>query len=251
MRKIITLAACFLLLQANAQVSIRDSSIYIPMLYASYAYQFTGGDFSERFGNASDLGVGFQIKTKSNWIFGLEYNHLWWGPIEDGDSILKNILTNDGNIIDIGGLYAIFDMFGRGYSITGQVGKIIPVLSPNLNSGIMLKAGIGYMQHWVRIQVKEQESVPWLDGDYNKGYDKLSSGLMLNQFIGYSYIGNTRVFNFYGGFEFTQAFTKNRRDMDFDTRKKDDNSYLDLMFGIRIGWIIPVYRNTKSGYYYY
>lgn len=191
------------------------------------------------------------FKAKSNWTFGIEYGHIWWNEVKNGDSILKHILTEDGQIIDIGGLYAVFDLFGRGFTITGQVGKLIPVLSHNDNSGILLKAGIGYMQHWVRIQVKEQESVPWLSGDYVKGYDRLSSGLTLNQFIGYSYIGNSRVWNFYGGFEFTQGFTRNQRDIDFDTRIKDDKSRVDLIFGIKIGWMIPVYRNTKSDFYYY
>ena len=250
-KKIILLTVCFIAFQSKAQVSIGDSSISMPIIYASYGYFFPGGDLADRFNNSSSLAFGFQYKTKSNWTIGLEYNHMWWGAIKEGDSILKHVLTEDEQLIDIGGLYAVFDVFGRGFTITGQVGKLIPVFSHNPNSGILLKAGIGYMQHWVRIQVKEQESVPWLDGDYNKGYDRLTSGLVLNQFIGYSYIGNTRVLNFYGGLEFSQGFTKNRRDIDFDTGMKDDKSRIDLLFGFRIGWMIPIYRKTNSGYYYY
>jgi len=251
LRKIILIVSCFIILHTNAQVSLKDSSIFMPIIYASYGYFIPGGDMADRFNNNSSIAFGVQIKTVSNWTFGLEYNHLWSSSINDGDSILKHVLTSDGQLIDIGGLYAVFDMFGRAFTITGQVGKVIPVFSPNPNSGILLKAGIGYMQHWVRIQVKEQESVPWLDGDYNKGYDRLTSGLVLNQFIGYSYVGSTRVLNFFGGFEFSQGFTQNRRDIDFDTGMKDDKKQIDLLFGFRIGWMIPVYRKTTSGYYFY
>lgn len=251
MKKLLSIAAFLIISQAYSQVSVRDSSISMPIVYGFYSYQIPGGDLADRFGHSSSIGAGFMFKTKSNWTFGIEYGHIWWNGVKDGDSILKHILTEDGQIIDIGGLYAVFDLFGRGFTVTGQVGKLIPVLSPNDNSGILLKAGIGYMQHWVRIQVKEQESVPWLSGDYAKGYDRLSSGLTLNQFIGYSYIGNSRVWNFYGGFEFTQGFTRNQRDIDFDTRIKDDKSRVDLIFGIKIGWMIPVYRNIKSDFYYY
>jgi hypothetical protein len=234
-----------------SQVNIKDSSIFTPMFYGCYAYQVPGGDMADRFGNNSDIGAGFQIKLKSNWLLGTEFNYLWGSKVKNGDEILKNVLTSDGNLINIGGMYAIFDLFERGYTITGYVGKVIPVLSPNPNSGIYFRAGVGYMQHWIRIQVQEQESVPWMDDDYAKGYDRLSSGLTINEFIGYLFLGNTRIFNFYAGFEFVQAWTKNRRDVNFDTGEKDDKLRFDILTGFKIGWVIPLYKRTPSDYYFY
>ena len=75
-------------------------------------------------------------------------------------------------------------------------------------------------------------------------------------------MGRRRVANFYAGFEFYQAFTKSLRDRVFDqvvydsnsnTYKvvgKDKNSYLDLFFGIKVGWMLPIYRRAPDKYYY-
>ena len=114
LRKLISIAAFFFFLQASAQVSLKDSSIYMPVVYASYAVQIPGGDLTTHFNTASALGVGLQFKLKSNWTLGVEFNHLWWSAIKDADSILSDVLTSDGQLIDIGGLYAVFDVFGRG-----------------------------------------------------------------------------------------------------------------------------------------
>ena len=101
-----------------------------------------------------------------------------------------------------------------------------------------------------------------LKDDYGKGYDRLTGGLNFNQFIGYFYMGNTRVLNFYAGFEFYQAFTKCLRDRNFDQLLydpatdtyevigKDNSNKIDLFFGIKIGWMIPVYNRAPDNYYY-
>ena len=55
--------------------------------------------------------------------------------------------------------------------------------------------------------------------------------------------------NFYGGFEFTQGFTKNRREMNFDTGQKDDLARLDMLFGFRLGWVFPIYKRIADKSY--
>ena len=125
------------------------------------------------------------------------------------------------------------------------------VLSPNPNSGIIIKAGVGYIQHWIRIRINEDKTIPSFEGDYAKGYDRLSSGLAISEFIGYLYMGNTRVLNFFVGFEFMQSWTTNRREVNFDTGMKDDGNRFDALNGFKIGWIIPIYKRTPKEYYYY
>jgi len=234
----------------SAQKDIQDSSITVPMIYGFYGYQIAGGDMAERFGNNSVVGPGFQVKLKSQWIFGLEFNYLWGNKVKNADEILGNVLTSDGQVISTDGTYAIFDMFERGYSIMGHAGRLFNVLAPNPNSGIMVKVGAGYMQHWVRIQIGDFE-VPWLEDDYAKGYDRLTGGFALSEFIGYLYLGNTRVLNFYAGFEFTQGWTRGLRDVDFDTGQKDNSKRFELLNGFKIGWIIPIYKRKPEAYYFY
>ena len=240
----------FFTLQAASQVNIRDSSITVPMFSAFYSYQLPGGDMAKRFGNNSVVGANFQIKTKSNWIFGTDFNYIFSSNVKDKDSLLKMMKTSNGEIIDGNGTYGSYQLFERGIYSSIKFGKLFPVLSPNPNSGIILTASIGYFQHKIRIDV-EENTIPQLKGDYKRGYDRFTNGIAISEFIGYMYLGSSRLTNFYFGFEFIQGFTKNRRDYNFDEMKKDDSRHFDLLSGIKVGWIIPIYKQIPEKYYYY
>jgi hypothetical protein len=96
----------------------------------------------------------------------------------------------------------------------------------------------------------QHETAPQITGDYAKGYDRLTAGFNLNQFIGYYFMSKSRVLNFYAGFEFYQAFTKSRRDYIFDLMQKDESNHFDLFYGIKVGWMIPIYNRAPDKYYY-
>jgi hypothetical protein len=233
------------------QVSIKDTTLSIPMFYASYAYQIPGGDLAARYGNNSMIGGGFQWKTTENWIWGADFNFYFGNDIKIGDEIMFNLRTEGGQIIDMAGNFAGISMYERGYFMGFRFGKLFPILSPNPNSGIVIMGSAGYMQHKVRIEVT-QNSAPQLNGDYKKGYDRLAGGFGISEFIGYTYLSNSRLFNFYAGFEFTQAFTKPLRDVNFDTMEPDEiSNRTDLLSGIKIGWIVPLFKRMPEKYYYY
>ena len=56
--------------------------------------------------------------------------------------------------------------------------------------------------------------------------------------------------NFYGGIEISEAFTKNRREMNFDTGLKDNKARTDMLYGIRIGWVFPLYKRSADKTYF-
>ncbi len=234
---------------ATAQVNVRDSVIHTPIVYAAYGFHMLGGDIALQYGPSSTLGAGLGLKTNKNIYYGIEYNYLWGGKVKNGDEIIKEILTHDGQIIGQDGQNAIFQYMLRGHTLWGHVGKLFPVVSPNPNSGILLRLGIGYIQHRMFVSVQDNTALQLKD-DYKKGYDRLTDGFGLTQSIGYLFLGDSRMWNFYGGFEFSQGFTKNRRDINFDTREKDNSSHIDLFYGFKIGWVIPLYRRAPTGYYY-
>lgn len=254
MRKLILpfliVAFIFSFKQVSAQANVRDSSIKMPLIYASYGFHMLGGDIADMFGPSSTIGAGFGFKTKSNIYIGAEYSYLFGGKAQMGDEIIAMILTHDGQIIGQGGEYATFQYYERGHIFWLQVGKIFPVFNSNPNSGFMLKGGVGFVQHRMDVAVQENTALQ-LSGDYKYGYDRLTRGIGLNEFIGYMFIGNSRVWNFYAGLDFSQAWTKNVRDINFDTRQNDGSQHLDLFYGFKIGWVIPVYRSAPADYYYY
>jgi hypothetical protein len=101
--------------------------------------------------------------------------------------------------------------------------------------------GAGFLQHKVRIQDDPTRNVPQLSKEYKKGYDRLTNGWALTQFIGYQKLANDRRLNFFFGIESMQAFTAGRRSFNFDTQSTDNDNRIDLSFGFRAGWILPFY----------
>jgi hypothetical protein len=254
------LSACSLL--SVAQVSVEDSTIAIPMIYGSFAQQLPGGVLKERFGTNSSIGAGFMHKTQKNWMFGFDYNFLFGSDVKD-PNIFGGIATQpspfynqDGeivgygtNLIDIYGGLAEIRLYQRGHHVSAKFGKLFPVLGPNPNSGIFFLAGIGFLQHHIRIE-NPGNITPQLNGDYKLGYERLTNGLATSQFLGYLFMSNNRLLNFFGGVEFVQGFTQERR-YNFATMQKDETPRLDLLSGIKLGWIFPLYKKMPQKYYYY
>jgi hypothetical protein len=233
------------------QTDISDTTLSIPMFYATYAYQFPAGDMKDRFGNNSVIGGGFQWKTNKNWLWGAEYLYLFGSNVKVKDQIMANIKTTDGDIISMAGNFTSFRVSERGYHLSAKVGKIFSIFSPNPNSGFYLTGGAGYLEHKIKIDVV-QNNVPQLIGDYKKGYDRLAGGFCLNETIGYVYLSNTRLLNFFAGIEFSQAWTKPLRDVNFDTGDPDPvQKRYDAFTGIKFTWIIPLFKRQPEKYYYY
>lgn len=235
---------------AFAQKSIGDSTIVAHLIFGSYSYEIPGQDMAKRFGGFSQVGPGYLLKTRSNWILGVESNFGFGSTLKNEDEILKGIATSDGNVIDLSGTYANFHFNMRSFSTMGRVGKIIPVFGPNKNSGIMLTAGFGYLQHKIYIEHKEK-SAPQITGDYLKGYDELKRGFITNVFLGYLYLGNSNKVNFFAGLDFNLGFTQHARPYSFAEMKYNSGTFTDTYGGVKIGWIIPVYKRAPKEFYYY
>lgn len=233
-----------------AQVNPGDSAIsaFIPNI--SFSYQIPGGDMALEFGDNATIGGGFFYKSKSNILLSADFNYIFGGTIKNEAEILKMVLNKDGYIIDGNGTYALYTVYERGYSVNMRIGKIFNLLSANPNSGVMLMGGIGYLSHFVKID-NQHRTAPQISDDYAKGYDHLRGGVSFNEFIGYFFLGNSRILNFYAGFEFYQAFTRSQRDYTFDLMQKDTKKYNDFFYGIKIGWMIPIYKRAPRAYYYY
>ncbi len=242
---------CFWL-HSYSQLNVKDSTLSAGMFSITYAYQIPGGDLVDRFGNNSNIGGSFMWKTHTNWIIGADFNFFFSSNIKHKDDILKNILTSNGYLIDNQGAFTDIFLYERGFYTTLKFGKVFSVFGSNPNSGITLIGGVGLLQHKIRIEGADpQNEPPQISGDYKKGYDKLSNGLCISEFIGYMNLGSNKITNFYIGVEFIQSWTQSRRDYDFNLMGKDETKRLDILSGIKIGWTIPFYRQSGDKYYFY
>ncbi len=235
-------------LSAKSQQNIRDSSIAFMMIGASAAWQAPSGNLDERFGNNFNIGGVIQWKSKKNLLYGFEGQFLFGNTVHESN-ILDGLTTDQGGLISAQGNYADVILYERGFKFELKAGKIFPVVGPNKNSGLLFSLGSGLLQHKIRIE-NQGSSIPAIEDDYKKGYDRLTNGLSLTAFAGYINFSNNRMVNFYIGLEMTEAFTQNRRSFNFDTREQDLTKRNDVLIGLRFGWNIPIYKRSPKQYYY-
>lgn len=249
MKLYVFLLACILgALTADAQYQVRDSTLFNPHFTISYCYHTPGGDMADRFGNNGGLGLGFHIKSKTNWYYGIQGTYIFGKRVTE-PGLLSNLATDAGEILDNQGQIAKVYIQERGYTVTANFGRIFSRLGPNPNSGLLVMGGIGFIQHKIRIEHQENE-IRFLEGDYLKGYDRLTNGLTTYQFLGYYLMSNNKLVNFIVGVEAFQGFTQGRRDLNFDTGTTDNAKRRDNLLGLRVGWTLHLYQRTPDQYYY-
>lgn len=236
-------------LSASAQGGLRDTSITMVPITLSYAYQLPTGELADRFGANNDLGLSAAVKFKSNYLLGLEGSFIFGNKVPDR-SMLDQMATSNGVIVNQDGQPAQLLFFERGYTIMAVAGKVMPVVGPNPNSGILLKLGGGYMRHKIRIE-SQNDVVPALEGEYLKGYDRLTAGPAAMAFVGYQHFGNNRYINFLFGFEMNLGFTRSLRPFNFDSGRADDGLRFDGLNGLRFGWTLPLYRARDDRQFFY
>lgn len=257
MKQLVTLFCLIISVGIHAQTKsksegmAKDSAVGSALFRVAYTAQIPAGDYAKRFGFTSHIGASIGYRTKKNWLFAVGGYFVFGNGVVGKDSLLS-IMTNSSNmIIGQGGEQAYIDISQQGYLVNFEVGKIFPWKAPNPNSGFMFTIGGGFMEHWIRYNAAGDE-VPQIRGDYHKAYDRLTNGIFIQEFIGYHFQGSTRVLNFYGGFEFTQGFTGNRRSYDIPSMSsKEGEKYVDILFGFKVGWMMPFYKRSKEAYYYY
>ena len=250
MKKVYFLSICISILacKLSAQVSIKDSSVFAPYALASYGYQLNGGDLVRRFGNNSAVALNLEFKTKKYWIFGINGSYIFGKDVKE--SLFDNISTSNGGIINGNGEFADVRLFERGFTTSLTFGRMFSFKRPNPNSGIVFNFGVGFIQHKIRIETIGNNA-PQLSKEYKKGYDRLTNGLLLSQNLGYLYLSNNRRVNFYFGFECMEGFTQSRRSFDYDLMKQDTQKRLDILYGAKIAWILPLYKRTPQEFYTY
>ncbi|MCB0571004.1 MAG: hypothetical protein KDC66_14620 [Phaeodactylibacter sp.] len=241
MRNITLILLLLLPLLAGAQSN--DNALnkgHALLIHLSYGGHSPGGDLAKRFGSAFGVGTGFDfITSESNWIAGLDFSYYFGSNVKE--DVLASLRTPEGFVIGNNRTYSDIRLRMRGFYAGGHIGKLFGLGFANPRSGIRLTLGAGLLQHKVRIQDDPQSAVPQLSGDYKKGYDRLANGLAFTEFIGYQVLSIDGRINFYAGLEFTQGLAMSRRDYDFDTRTKDETKRLDLLYGLKAGWILPIY----------
>ncbi len=251
--RLLTFLSCFLCVVLATAQEKEDS--YKPNLISSfsayYAYEIPGADLSKRFGNNHKIGASFSVKTAQNWLFELDGGYFWGQNLkQEAFSIFDGIKTSEGTVTSRFGTPGAILLNERGFTFFLKFGKIFPILQANDNSGPFVTLGLGFLQHKIRID-NDGNDTPQISGDYKKGYDHLTNGFALNQFVGYRFYADNKMLNFYIGVEFTEGFTQNRRGYNYNTMSFDNKKRLDILTSFKFGFVIPISKRMPSAYYIY
>ena len=131
MKKVLTILFALVLFSMLAFAQIKDECINVWQCEINYAYQFSLTDMRATYGkNSSTMGLGLSYKTKQNIIFGFEDSYLWGGYDDNGVSILRNIMTQSGNIINSYGEYGTVLMTQSGFYVGVKTGYVIAFSKP-------------------------------------------------------------------------------------------------------------------------
>lgn len=233
---------------AISQINM-DSAMALPFVKLNFGIYTPANDFAERFGTTNAIGGEIGYKTASNWQFGLKVEGNFGSKIKE-PSILQSLTNERGDVVTADGVITGIIQEQRGYNFHVYGGKLFNFNGKNKNSGLLITAGVGFLQHRVNLDYRDGE-VLQLTKEMEKGYDRLSNGISFNQFIGYQYFGKTRLINFFVGIEGIQAITQNRRGYNYDLQQEDNETRTDALYGIKFGWVIPFYKRATKEFYYY
>ncbi len=221
----------------------QNNSRYI-LINLSYSFQNPGGDLSNRYGWNNTSGLGLDYLSSDNWIFGTQVDYLYGSRVKE--DVLASLRNENFDIIGNNRSTANIRLTQRGWNANLLFGKLIPFRKEKRLFGIRATAGVGILQHKIRIQQDPASLVPQTTGDYRTGYDRMSNGLAFTEFIGIQKISTNRTINFILGVELVQGFTQSRREWDYDKMAKDENKYFDLLIGGKLAWTIPFEIGAKG-----
>ncbi len=233
---------------AFSQKSIRDSSIALTMISPQFKAQLPGAELADRFGWSSSIGAQWTYKTKSNFLIGAEANFIFGNKVKK-DSMLNYLLNSNGNIVDVNGFAGDVVMDQRAFDVQLSLSKYVLEVGPNPNCGFYAGLGLGYFQHKIRIR-DLADKVPLLQGDYVKGYDRLTGGLAISERFGYRYFSNNKRVNFYLELEAMQGLTRGLRSYQFDLRSSYTSAHFDALYSLKIGWTFALYKRPGNNFYF-
>jgi hypothetical protein len=216
-----------------------------PLIYMDFGYGIMqpAGKLNDRFGSMlhPHFSIGFQPRA-SSFLMRLEGQYFFGSMVKT--DVLQNLRTIEGYLVGNDGSIADMPLRGRGYYAGASVEKI------GIFSNFFLGLGSGFLQHKIRIQKDPLTYVPQLEGAYEKGYDRLTSGLGIKSYLGYRYLSDNRRINFSFTLYSMVGFTELRRSIQFDIKGKPPHTGPDFLTGIKLTWILPLYFDDPDLIFY-
>jgi len=240
------LIATALTAQGLAGAKNLDGAVLVNLGYGPFA---SAGDLGDRFGGGWSIDGGATWMPKnSNLEFGFRVQYGFGTQLKE--DVLSGLRTREGFIIGNQRSPADIQLRQRQLFIGPAAGYTL-ALGKNKRAGIHLKTSLGYFFHRIRLQEDVVQVVPQLRDDLLPGYDRLTGGFAVHQFLGYQQLALDRRLNFYLGGEVMAGFTKALRNFDIPTgAPPSSDGRTDIVLGVKAGLIIPLYFGEGREIFY-
>ncbi len=248
MPKYLMVLVLLLFTDLNALGQSDTSNVKIKMLTANLGYGFDipAGDLSKRFGQSLSFITGLEYLMNGKDAIGLDYIFNFGNKIKE--DIFFNFRNENGYIIGIDGNPSISFLRQRGNYLGLNYSHIFT--SGKNTSGVKLSLGGGIMTHKIRV-VDDSRNLVIAENPYVKGFDRFTKGFALKQELVYQHHSKNKAFHFNIGFNIMEGFTKQLRKVNFDTGERITSNRLDILYGIRVTWMIPLSKSIEGTVNYY
>lgn len=236
---------------ACAQFNVKDSTRKAFLIDVSAGFAQPAYQLKQRFGPFASIGMAVQYKTLNGWITGLNAAFQFNEKVRE-KSAINGLITSDGFLI--GGDGTLYDLTYqlRSLQLDASLYRIIPGTGHNRNSGVYIGVGLGYLDHRIRYEPEDRNApLPQLNRENRKGYDRLSGGWMIRPAIGYLFLGNNRLVNFFVRLEHVYAQTNSLRSYQYDQQGPFSEKRNDGYWAWRFGWTLPIYQKPATEYFAY
>jgi len=235
------LGALFFLVEfLGAQEEVAENKVL--WINLDYGILWPQADLRDRFGQSFSVGGGASYLSDDGLFLSIDYSLLFGNTVKE--DVLSNLRTFEGGIIGRDRQFAEIFLRERGHMVVVEAGYFLGSKTMFHRSNLLLSAGVGWLQHKIRI-VDDFDAVIQVAPPYDRGYDRLSTGVLLNQSVRYLYLSKSRLINFFFDVSLTEAFTKDRRQLNYNTAERPSDNRLDILMGAKFGWIIPIYLDHQ------
>lgn len=218
------------------------------LLNFSYGPVLPIADMAKRFDPGFSVEVSADFAAEgSPWFFGFMGQYFFGNNVNE--DVLQDIRLANGTLVSNQRTAADINLRLRGLFAGARASKIFS-FGENNRAGLKVSLGFGILSHRIRIQDAVNLSVPQFAQEYRKGYDRLTAGPAMYNFVGYEQLSFNGRVNFFAGFELITGITSSQRSFDFATAGSLKGTRLDMLGGARLGIILPFYIGDGEEIFY-
>ncbi|MEP7324080.1 MAG: hypothetical protein ABI761_19280 [Saprospiraceae bacterium] len=232
--------SCLFFFNLPAQDSIQPK-LFVRIGYGSQSTIHS--DLSKRYGQHGTLSLGINF-IKHHWETGPAIGFLFGSNVRE--DVLASLRSADGELIGSDHQLAEVDLNMRGMMIGWSILRKIKL---STQSFFLVGLQPVWLSHWIRFQNPGNSFEP-IQGNYRYGYDRLSSGLAIEESLTYRFQSNNRLLNLELAFTAMQGNSSLRRNIQLDNPSVKKTSSSGFI-GFQARWLVPIFPAKKAEKIFY